>query len=142
MVSEKLPRFVEAGEIPVRTGVGFIRMTELAADLEASAELVAMMVMELGVGSAEGAMNLPEESIVPSEEEPPEVPLTDHVTAVLVVPETLAENETVLPARTLAEVGETVTATSGVAGGWVLLELVAEPQPARVQESKSSLAQR
>jgi hypothetical protein len=142
MVSEKLPRFVEAGEIPVRTGVGFIRITELAADLEASAELVALMVMELGVGRAEGAVNLPEESIVPSEEEPPEVPLTDHVTAGLVVPETLAENEAVLPARTLAEVGEMVTATSGVAGGGVLPELVAEPQPARVQESKSSVAQR
>ena len=117
MVSEKLPRVVDPGEIPVRTGVGFMRVTELAADSEESAELVALMVMVLGEGSMDGAVNIPEESIVPSKEEPPGAPLMDHVTAVLVVPETLAEKEAVLPARTLAEVGETVTAMAGVGGG-------------------------
>jgi hypothetical protein len=116
--------------------------TELVADLEESAELVAVIVMVLGEGSAEGAVKLPEESIVPREEEPLEVPLTVHVTVVLVAPETLAEKVAVLPTRTLAEVGEMVTAMAGVGGGWVLLEVEAEPQPGRVQQGNRSVAQR
>ena len=41
MVREKLPRLLETGEMPVRTGVGFMSVTELVEDLEVSAELVA-----------------------------------------------------------------------------------------------------
>jgi hypothetical protein len=54
-VREKLPRLVEAGEMPVRTGVGFRRVTELVEDLVESAELVALMVTVLGEGTEAGA---------------------------------------------------------------------------------------
>jgi|SRR5271169_5390546 len=55
MVREKLPRLVEAGEMPVRTGVGFRRVTELVEDLVELAELVALMVTLLGEGREAGA---------------------------------------------------------------------------------------
>ena len=54
-VREKLPRLVEDGEMPVRTGVGFMRVTALVEDFEVSAAEVALMVTELGEGSATGA---------------------------------------------------------------------------------------
>ena len=141
-VREKLPRLVEAGEMPVRTGVGFMSVTELVEDLEVSAELVALTVRMLGDGRVAGAVYLPEESIVPSEEEPPGVSLTDQVTAVLVVPETVAENEAELPTRTLAVEGETATEMEGGGGGCVLSEEEVEPQAAKEKEMKSNVAQR
>jgi len=56
MVSEKLPRFVTAGERLVRFGVGFQRVTEEEEDLVVSAALVAVTVMVLRVGRAVGAV--------------------------------------------------------------------------------------
>ena len=56
MVSEKLPRFVAAGDRPVRFGVGFQRVTEEEEDLVVSAALVAVTVMVLGFGRAAGAV--------------------------------------------------------------------------------------
>jgi len=56
MVSEKLPRFVAAGERLVRFGVGFQRVTVEEEDLVVSAALVAVTVMVLGVGRAVGAV--------------------------------------------------------------------------------------
>lgn len=53
-VSVKLPRFVEAGEMPVRTGVGVSRVMVLEADLEESATLVAVSVTVLGFGTVAG----------------------------------------------------------------------------------------
>lgn len=47
---------VEAGEIPVRTGVGLRRVTAEEADLVESAELVAVTETVLGDGSTEGAV--------------------------------------------------------------------------------------
>jgi hypothetical protein len=113
--------------------------TELVEDLEVSAELVALMVTVLGDGREVGAVYLPEESMEPSAEEPPGVLLTDQVTAVLLVPETVAEKDTESPARTLAVEGETATEIEG-GGGWVLVVEAAPPQDAREKERKSSSA--
>ena len=52
---EKLPRLVEAGEMPERVGVGFKSVTVLVPDLVASAVLVAVTVTVLGEGSTVGA---------------------------------------------------------------------------------------
>jgi hypothetical protein len=141
MVREKLPRLVEAGEMPVRTGVGFMSVTELVEDLEVSAELVALTVRVLRDGSVVGAVYLPEESMVPSEGEPPAVSLRDQVTAELLVPETVAEKVAELPTRTLAVEGETATEMGARGGGCVLLVEEAEPQAAREKEKKSNVAQ-
>src|SRR5271167_4060070 len=81
--------------------------------------------------------------MVPREVDPPAESLTDQVTAVFVVPETVAEKEAELPARTLAVEGKTATVMEGVAGGGcVPAEEVVEPQPTRVKERKSSVAQK
>lgn len=91
MASEKLPRLVEAGEMPESVGVGLRRVTALEEDLEVSAELVAVMVTVFGEGRVAGAAYLPEESMVPRAEEPPVVELTAQVTDVLEEPVTVAE---------------------------------------------------
>jgi hypothetical protein len=81
--------------------------------------------------------------MLPREVEPPAGLLTDHVTAVLVVPETVAVKEAELPARTLAVVGETATVMEGVAGGCCMpSEEVVEPQPSREKENMGSIAQK
>ena len=53
-VSVKFPRLAEAGEMPVRTGVGVRSVMVLEADLEESAALVAVSVTVLGLGMVEG----------------------------------------------------------------------------------------
>ena len=68
--------------------------------------------------------------------------LTDQVTAVLVVPETVAEKEAELPTRTLAVEGVTAMVMEGVGGGCVVPGEEAEPQAAREKERKSNVAQR
>lgn len=81
--------------------------------------------------------------MLPRELDPPAELLTDHVTAVLVVPETVAVKEAELPARTLAVEGETATVMEGVAGGCCMLsEEVVEPQPTREKENMRSIAQK
>jgi hypothetical protein len=80
---------------------------------------------------------LPLEEIVPIALEPPAVPFTAQVTAVLELPETVAVNGNESPARMFALVGLTVTevevgvegadGADGVVG--VLLELVVALQP-------------
>jgi hypothetical protein len=54
-VREKLPRLAAAGEMPVRAGVGFQRVTAEEEDFVVSAALVAVTVMVLGEGRVEGA---------------------------------------------------------------------------------------
>jgi hypothetical protein len=61
---------------------------------------------------------LPEEEIVPFVELPPEMLLTDQVTAILVVPVTEAVNCWVLAARTLVGFGVTETWTLAEDGGF------------------------
>jgi hypothetical protein len=81
--------------------------------------------------------------MLPREVEPPAELLTDHVTAVLLVPETVAVKEAELAARTLAVEGETATVMEGVAAGCCTpLEEVVEPQPTREKEDMTSIAQR
>jgi len=55
-VSEKLPRLVEAGEMPVREGVGLRRVTAEEADWVLSAALVAVIAIVLGEGREVGAV--------------------------------------------------------------------------------------
>ena len=55
-VSEKLPRLVEAGEMPVREGVGLRRVTAEEADWVLSAAIVAVIEIVLGEGRVVGAV--------------------------------------------------------------------------------------
>ena len=92
---------------------------------------------------------MPLESMVPTVEEPPAVPLTAQVTDVLELPVTVAVNRKVLPARMLALVGETETVVeAGLDGGFgspgFELELAPPPQPdasrvARMRAAAESL---
>jgi len=93
----------------VRTGVGLRRVTLLEPLAEESAELVAWTVIVFGSGREAGAVNMPEEVIVPVEELPPGTLLTDQATEVLVVPVTEAVNCWELPALMVAGFGETET---------------------------------
>ena len=61
---------------------------------------------------------MPEEVIIPLEELPPATLLTDHVTAVLVVPVTEAANCWELPMRTFTGFGVTETWMLPEAGGF------------------------
>lgn len=56
---------------------------------------------------------------MPLDESPPAVPFTCHVTAVLDVPETVGVNCWLALARTLADIGETVTPIASGGGGLV-----------------------
>lgn len=130
-VSVKLPRLVEAGEMPVSTGVGLRSVTALVPFFEESAELTALTVTELGLGRVAGAVYLPEVSMMPRKAEPPAVSLTYQVTAVFCVPVTAAEKVAEAPARTLVLDGETVTAiVAGGVGCWEPEEDDPPPQPA------------
>jgi len=122
----------------VRTGVGLRRVMLLEPLAEESAELVAWTVIEFGSGREAGAVNMPEEEIVPVEELPPATLLTDQATAVLVVPETEAVNCWELPALMVAGFGKTETWIC--AGGW---GAVPEPElrTAAHPEEKSKSAQ-
>lgn len=62
-------------------------------------------------GMALGAVYRPVDEIVPVADAPPAVPSTSHETAVLLVPETVAENCCAVPSGTLVLVGVTETAT-------------------------------
>ena len=61
------------------------------------------------VGTVAGATYAPVALIVPTVALPPAMPFTDQVTAVLVVPVTVAENVCVSPARMLGPLGVTLT---------------------------------
>ncbi len=68
---------------------------------------------------------------MPSVAEPPTVPFTAHVTAVLELPDTVAVNGNESPARMFAVVGETTTETDAGVDGVVELPALelAEPPP-------------
>ena len=87
-----MPRLVDAGEMPVKIGVGLRRVTTLEAVFDASAALVALTFTVFGEGRVAGAVYFPVASIIPSADEPPAVPFTDQVTPVLEEPITVAEN--------------------------------------------------
>ena len=97
----------------------------LVEDVEL-ATLVAVTVADPADGTDSGAMYNPDDVIVPVVELPPATPLTDHVTPVLLVPETVAVNCFEVPTCKLAEVGEIVTVIEVELGnqGHVFKELV------------------
>jgi len=88
---------------------------------------------------------VPLEAMVPRAAEPPRAPLTDQWTEVLELPETVAVNWRVLPARMLAVVGETLTEVeAGVPGllglpPELLLELL---EPVAAQPRATTAANR
>jgi len=81
---------------------------------EFAAETAATVTVA-GLGMELGAVYNPVALIVPTVALPPDIPFTCHVTAVFVVPVTLAMNCFVPPGLTVAEAGVTVT-TIGVGG--------------------------
>ena len=83
------------------------RFTVAGAFTLVFAALVAVIVTVCGDVTAAGAVYNPDELIVPA----PVAGLIDHVTAVFVLPTTVAVNCCVPPALTLAEAGETLTDT-------------------------------
>jgi len=77
--------------------------------------------------------------MVPREELPLGVELTDQVTPVLELPDTVAEKAYVEPARMLAVGGETATETVCVAGCvGLVVTLEALPQETRVRDTSRS----
>src|SRR6266404_8207408 len=82
--------------------------------------------------------------MVPSAALPPATPFTDHVTAVLVVPVTVAVNGCVSPRRTLTDDGVTETATCAVEGRtFVVVLCEPPPQPAQIKTgSRAAICQR
>ncbi len=110
-VMVKLPEGTDAGEMLVRTGVGFQSVTVLLPDAEAFAALTALMVTTLELGTLPGAVYTPEELIRPLAALPPVTPFTCQLTDVFEVPLTVALNVCADPARTLAVPGETETVT-------------------------------
>jgi hypothetical protein len=87
-------------------------VTVAVANLVLSATLVARTVTVFGDGATEGAAYKPVTEIVPQAAPVQPVPVTVHVTAVFVVPVTVAVNCCAPPARTETFVGLTVTETT------------------------------
>ena len=81
-VSKNPPTPMLFGLIPVKTGIGFCKVTALVPCFVASAALVAAMVIVIvfGFGSVAGAVYNPCGVIIPVAAEPPATPFTDQVT--------------------------------------------------------------
>jgi len=79
--------------------------------------LTACTVTEFGLGAADGAVYIPDALISPVALAPPVTPFTCHVTDIFDEPVTVAANGCVLPARSVAVLGETETFTTGGGGG-------------------------
>ena len=126
--------------LPIRTmaGVGATatitgggsRVTVAFADVSTFATKVARTVTTATAGRTAGAVKTPPELIVPL----PEPPITDHVTAVLGLPVTVAVNNFVVPTCTEATFGVTATVTEG---GWVSVTV----ELAKIDEMAPEVAQ-
>jgi hypothetical protein len=110
--------------MPVSTGNGFCKVTALLPDAVVSAEPTAPTVTVLELGTVVGAMNAPDELIIPVAALPPVTPFTCQVTEVFDDPATVALKDCVAPARTFTFAGETATVTLDPEDG--VLELEAE----------------
>ncbi len=105
-------------------------------DFVVSAWETAVIVTVAGLGGFVGALYRPAESIVPTVVgSPPVMPLTCQVTAVFVVPVTVAVNCTEPPTDTLTGLGVTLTVIPGGGGGPELPPPLQESKP---RESRSS----
>jgi hypothetical protein len=91
-VSEKLPTGRKVGVNVCTTGTGFWRVTELVAESDVWATLVALIFTEFGDGRLNGVLYFPVASMVPKVEFPPPTPFTDQVTAWFMFAVTVAEN--------------------------------------------------
>ena len=117
------PAGTDGGAMPVSTGAGFCSVTSLVSVAVASAELTARTVTVLEPGTVFGALYRPEELIVPAAALPPATPFTCQVTEVFVEPVTVALNDFVAPARTVALAGETAIVTPDPEGAGLELEV-------------------
>lgn len=97
-------------------------VTALLPVAEELAELTARTVTVLEPGTSLGAVNTPDELIVPVAALPPDTPFTCQATEVFDEPETVALKDCVAPARTLALGGATVAVTPDPEGGAPALE--------------------
>jgi len=88
-------------------GGGIIETVALAEAVDWYA-LCAVTVTEAD-GTAAGALYMPEDEIVPTAEFPPMLPLTNQLTAVLLVPDTVAANCCDWPTGILEAVGDIFT---------------------------------
>jgi hypothetical protein len=84
------PRLTVSGDTVTVTGG--VTVTFAAADLVGASTLVAVTVTDRGLGTEAGPAYRPIFDTVPTVELPPVAPLTDHVSAVFVVPVTAAVN--------------------------------------------------
>ena len=116
-VIAKAPAGTDVGAMSASTGAGFRSVSVLLPVALASAELTARTVTEFELGTATGAVNRPDELIVPVAVLPPATPFTCQLTAVFEDPATVALNDLVAPTRTVALAGETVTVTLDPEGG-------------------------
>lgn len=87
-------------------------VTEALADLVGSATAVAVIEKNAGFGGRAGAVNRPDELMVPQVSAAQPVPAMDHVTAALDDPVTVAVNCFDEPTPTCADVGEIETPTA------------------------------
>src|SRR5713101_7416141 len=92
-------------------GGAVVTVTVAFADLLVSACAIAVTVTVAGLGTVAGAVYRPAVEIVPTVEFPPVTPFTCHVTAVLLLPVTVAVNCCVVLTTTDALVGEMLTPT-------------------------------
>jgi hypothetical protein len=101
----------EVGDTVTPIGGGVLIVTVATADFVTSACEVAVTVTVLGAGAVEGAVYSPAGETVPHAAPEHPVPLTDHVTALIGVPVTVAVNCCVAFTFTVDDVGDTETAT-------------------------------
>jgi hypothetical protein len=95
-------------------------VTEAVPARVGSATLVAFTVTPFGEGGTAGAVYMPVASIVPTEESPPGIPFTAHVTEVLDVPLTVALNCSFSRTMAVVLLGETETEMMRTLGGALL----------------------
>ena len=100
----------------------------------------AVTITVAGLGMVPGAVYKPLALMLPTVVLPPVVPFTCQVTAVFVVPETVARNCLVVPGLRVAAAGVTVTVMAG--GGGVPLPHEPRNRAARLEKNKTDFRMR
>ena len=101
----------------IETAMSPVTLTWAEPDFVGSAMLAAAIVTVALLGKSAGAVYKPAAEIVPTAPFPPATPLTLHVTAVLLVFVTSAENSCMFPSKTELDCGVTFTMMEGGGGG-------------------------
>lgn len=94
-------------------GGGGTRVTAACADLAGFTTEVARITTAVDAGMTVGPVYTPPDVILPVAAEPPFTPFTDQVTAVFVLPVTVAAKVRLAPRATVADTGATATTTGG-----------------------------